>query len=135
MDKKYKDEFSCLGTFIAGEDEASFKSALKTAINQSIKPSKIVLELMDEAGKPIETDLPVAFFNNFTGHTVEEIIHFLVEYIKTMGNYGNTFHVLAINTFLFRFILKWNIIIADFAKTYKISWNERGSYSNITLYG
>ncbi len=77
MDKKYQDEFSCLGTFISGEDEASFKSALKTAINQSIKPSKIVLELMDEAGKPIETDLPVTFFNNFTGQTVEEIIHFL----------------------------------------------------------
>ncbi len=77
MDDEYMKEFSCLGTFLKAKSQDSFKKALGTAINQSIKPAKVILELLDEQGKPVETDLPVAFFNNFTGNTVAEIIHYL----------------------------------------------------------
>ena len=77
MDQKYLDDFNCLGTYLNAESQDNFKDALETAIQQSTEPAKVILEILDESNKPIETDLPVAFFNNFTGNTVEEIIHYL----------------------------------------------------------
>lgn len=77
MDDKYLDDFNCLGTYLNAESQDNFKDALETALNQSIEPATVILELMDDSNKPTETNIPVAFYNNFTGNTVEEIIHYL----------------------------------------------------------
>jgi Ca-activated chloride channel homolog len=77
MDQDFINNFSCLGSFLKAENRESFNKALITAVTQSIVPAKVILEILDQSDKPIETELPVAFYNNFTGNTIEEIIHYL----------------------------------------------------------
>ncbi len=77
METDLAKEFSCLGKFLNAEDPDNFKRILNTAINQSILPTTIRVEILDAANKPTETNLPVSFVNDFTGMAAKQFVHLL----------------------------------------------------------
>lgn len=77
MSKDYSKEFACLGTFLNAENPAKFKKALHDAIDQTILPTSVKVEILDASNQPTESNLPVSFINNFTGSTTKQFVHLL----------------------------------------------------------
>jgi Ca-activated chloride channel family protein len=77
MTEDYTENFGCLGTFLNAEDPSEFRSVLKKAVDQTIAPTSVRVEILDMANRPTETNLPVSFINDFTGTTAKQFVHLL----------------------------------------------------------
>lgn len=73
----YTKNFACLGKFLNAEEPDKFKSILHTAIDQSILPGSVKVEILDMANRPTETNLPVSFINNFIQTPTKQFVHIL----------------------------------------------------------
>ncbi len=73
----YSKNFACLGKFLNAEDPDKFKNILSVAINQSILPTSVKVEILDQANRPTETNLPVTFINNFIETPTKQFVHIL----------------------------------------------------------
>jgi len=76
MDKRYLEQFSCLGRFIDARNIVTFKSALTTVIRTTLRKTSVAVELLDEQNRRRETDVNVTFLNNFTGQAAYEFVHY-----------------------------------------------------------
>ncbi len=73
----YTKDFACLGKFLNARDPDKFKKILHTAIDQSILPTSVKVEILDQANRPTETNLPVSFINNFIQTPTKQFVHLL----------------------------------------------------------
>lgn len=76
MDKKFEDQFGCMGSFFDASDIADFRHALNKALFQSLGKTTVSVELLDADGKPRETDVNVSFINHFTQASAFEFVHY-----------------------------------------------------------
>ena len=76
MDKKFEEQFGCMGTFYDAANIGSFRKALNTALNQSLGKTTISVELLDIHSKPTETNVNVSFINRFTQISAFEFVHY-----------------------------------------------------------
>lgn len=80
MDKNYEEQFKCVGEFVDANNIRSFRSALNSAIKQSLQKATVSVELLDINNRPAETNVNVTFINSFTGDAQYEFVHYLDRY-------------------------------------------------------
>jgi len=76
MDKKFEEAFGCMGAFYDVANVREFRDALNKALFQSLEKTTASVELLDEAGRPTETDVNVSFINSFTNTSAFEFVHY-----------------------------------------------------------
>lgn len=77
MDKKFEEQFKCVGDFFDASDISAFRTALRGIVNKSLQRATVSVELLDSNDQPTETDINVTFLNNFTGQATYEFVHYL----------------------------------------------------------
>lgn len=76
MGKSFKNEFGCIGEFYDADDITSFRTALEKAITTTLEKTTVSVELLDEMGRPNETNINVSFINNFTKEPAFDFVHY-----------------------------------------------------------
>jgi Ca-activated chloride channel family protein len=82
LDKSWKKSFDCVGRFFDASKESDFTNILNIVISHVIDNTTAQVNLLDENGDPTETNVPLTFYNDFTGAAKYNYIH-------TMNAYGN----------------------------------------------
>ena len=80
MDKKFEEQFGCMGTFYDARNIGGFRKALNKALNQSLGKTTVSVELLDLYNRPTETNVNVSFINRFTQISAFEFIHYRDQY-------------------------------------------------------
>ena len=79
--KNFKESFDCVGTYFDATSEIEFNKALNVVISQALNSTTAQVNLLDEQGKPTETNVNMTFYDNFSGLIKYNFIH-------TMNNRG-----------------------------------------------
>lgn len=73
--KNFREQFECVGTYFDASNETEFRSALKVIISRTLNPTTAQVNLLDEYGKPTETNINMTFYDNFSGLPKYNFIH------------------------------------------------------------
>ena len=76
MDKKFEEQFGCMGSFYDAANISEFRNALDKAMFQSLGKTTVSIELLDINNQPRETDVNVSFINHFTQNSAFEFVHY-----------------------------------------------------------
>ena len=82
LDESWKKSFDCVGRFFDASKESDFTNILNIVISHVIDNTTVQVNLLDENRNPTETNVPLTFYNDFTGVAKYNYIH-------TMNAYGN----------------------------------------------
>jgi len=80
MDKKFEEQFGCMGSFYDAANISEFRVALDKALFQSLGKTTVSVELLDINNQPKETDVNVSFINHFTQISAFEFVHYRNEF-------------------------------------------------------
>jgi Ca-activated chloride channel homolog len=69
--------FKCVGTYFDATSERDFKKALNVVISQALNSTTLQVNLLDQAGKPTETDVNMTFYDAVSGKIMYNFIHTL----------------------------------------------------------
>ncbi|NVO20348.1 MAG: VWA domain-containing protein [Bacteroidetes bacterium] len=67
--------FNCVGSYFDATSERDFKKALNVVISQALNSTTMQVNLLDEAGKPTETDVNMTFYDAVSGKIMYNFIH------------------------------------------------------------
>lgn len=81
LDVDIRNSFSCIGNFYDASSENTFKQVLNIIITQVMNTTTCQVNLLDQNGKPLETDVAMSFHDSKTGRLKYNFIH-------TMNNRG-----------------------------------------------
>ncbi len=73
--------FNCVGTYFDATNEKDLRKALNRVISQALNSTTMQVNLLDQAGKPTETDASMTFTDINSGKVVYNFVH-------TMNNRG-----------------------------------------------
>jgi Ca-activated chloride channel homolog len=73
--------FNCVGTYFDATKEKDLRNALNVVISQALNSTTMQVNLLDESGRPTETDAAMTFTDIYSGKVVYNFIH-------TMNNRG-----------------------------------------------
>lgn len=82
LDPSVMDAFKCVGNFYDARDEATFKQVLGIVISQALNNTTTQVNLLDELNNPTETNVPMTFYDHFSGQVRYNFVH-------TMDSRGN----------------------------------------------
>jgi Ca-activated chloride channel family protein len=71
----YQKTFDCVGTYFNAANENSFKTILNVVISQALNNTTAQVNLLDNYGKPTETDVNMSFYDEFSGALKYNFIH------------------------------------------------------------
>ena len=75
--------FNCVGTYFDATNEKDLRKALNVVISQALNSTTMQVNLLDEAGRPTETDAAMTFTDLNTGKIIYNYIHrFQKKYYK-----------------------------------------------------
>lgn len=80
--EEYKKNFECVGTFYDAINPDEFKNILDVVISQVLNSTTAQVNLLDENEMPTETNVPLSFYDSFSGILQYNFIH-------TMNSRGN----------------------------------------------
>ncbi|HPS63475.1 MAG TPA: VWA domain-containing protein [Bacteroidales bacterium] len=75
--KNFRDQFECVGTYFDASDEKEFRNALNVIISRTLNPTTVHVNLIDEYGKPTETNVNMTFYDRISGKVKYNFIHSL----------------------------------------------------------
>ncbi len=75
--KNFKESFDCVGTYFDATSEIEFNKALNVVISQALNSTTAQVNLLDEQGRPTETNVNMTFYDNFSGMIKYNFIHTL----------------------------------------------------------
>jgi Ca-activated chloride channel family protein len=96
--KNFKTEFDCVGNYYDASSEEFYKTALSTVIAQALNSTTAQVNLFDSYGKPLETNVDMTFYDNFSGLVQYNLIH-------TLNKYGLP------DTLVLDPLMKYNIVV------------------------
>jgi Ca-activated chloride channel family protein len=70
------DALDCMGKYIDSQDANTFNKILNKSIESSLAKTTVSVELLNGAGKAVETNINVSFINTATGVSAYEFIHY-----------------------------------------------------------
>jgi Ca-activated chloride channel family protein len=82
LEPEVMDAFKCVGNFYDAKDEETFQEVLGIVVSQALNNTTAQVNLLDELNKPTETDVPMTFYDNFSGQIRYNFVH-------TIDNRGN----------------------------------------------
>lgn len=82
LEPNVMDAFKCVGNFYDAKDEATFQQVLGIVISQALNNTTTQVNLLDELNNPTETNVPMTFYDHFSGQIRYNFVH-------TMNSRGN----------------------------------------------
>ena len=82
LSEEYKKNFECVGTFYDARNPDEFKNILDVVISQVLNSTTAQVNLLDKNEMPTETNVPLSFYDSFSGILQYNFIH-------TMNSRGN----------------------------------------------
>lgn len=77
LDDSFAKSFSCVGNYFDASREEMFDQVLNIVISQALNNTTAQVNLLTTALKPLESDVPVSFFNESTGTEDYYFVHTL----------------------------------------------------------
>lgn len=77
LEKGANELFDCVGNYYNAADEKTFERVLGIVVTQVLDNTTAQVSLMDKNGKPLETDVPMTFYNHSSGGVLEHYVHTL----------------------------------------------------------
>jgi len=75
IDDGFKESFDCIGHYYNAGREEKFKEVLNVVISQALNSTTAQVNLLDQNGKPIETNVNMSFYDYFSGKLKNNYIH------------------------------------------------------------
>ena len=75
IDPEFKKTFDCVGYYYNAANEMKFREVLEIVITQVLNTTTAQVNLLDEDGKPTETDVNMTFYDAISGKIKNNIIH------------------------------------------------------------
>lgn len=75
LDLEFRESFECMGSFYDAGDEKRFASVLSIVISQALNNTTAQVNLIDQRGKPTETNVPMTFYSQTTGQLIHQFVH------------------------------------------------------------
>lgn len=75
LSEEYKKNFECVGTFYDARNPEQFKNILDVVISQVLNSTTAQVNLLDEYDKPTETNVPLSFYDAYSGILQYNFIH------------------------------------------------------------
>ena len=82
LDETYKKTFDCVGTYYDASKEKDFETVLQVVISHVLNSTTAQVNLLDESGKPTETNVNLTFYDKFSALAKYNFVH-------TMNHKGN----------------------------------------------
>ncbi len=73
--KNFAESFDCVGSYFDATDEKAFTRALNVVISRALNPTTAQVNLLDEYGKPTETNVNMTFYDNVSGKVENNFVH------------------------------------------------------------
>jgi Ca-activated chloride channel family protein len=74
---EFRTTYSCAGTFFNAQTREEFDKIMGLIISSALNATTAQISLLDNQGKPLETNVPVSVYSNTSGQIVESWIHTL----------------------------------------------------------
>ncbi|MFH1004357.1 MAG: VWA domain-containing protein [Bacteroidota bacterium] len=101
MDISFAEAFKCVGKYYDATTEIGFKNILNVVISQALNNTTTQVNLNDINGKPIETDVAMTFYDEFTEVIRYNFMHTLnikrnpdTIYVDPIGSYKLVVHTI-----------------------------------------
>jgi len=75
IDENFKRSFECMGQFYNASNPEQFSDFLNIVITQALNSTTAQVNLLDQYGKPTETDVALTFFDNLSGSVKHQFLH------------------------------------------------------------
>lgn len=82
LDERFTETFECVGRYYDANDEDRFKEVLNVVVSQALNTTTLQVDLLNEEGKPKESDVNMTFYDEFTMEMKYNFIH-------TINRFGN----------------------------------------------
>jgi Ca-activated chloride channel homolog len=73
--RDFRKSFDCVGTYFDATNEKEFVTALNIVISRALNPTSAQVNLLDQYGKPTETNVNMTFYDNLSGKIEYNFIH------------------------------------------------------------
>ncbi|WP_439879836.1 vWA domain-containing protein [Pontibacter sp. MBLB2868] len=73
---EYEQQLSCIGQYFNAADIKTFQNVLTEIVTQTLSETTVSVELLDEKGRPVETNVNMTFLNSVTGDTEYNYVHY-----------------------------------------------------------
>jgi Ca-activated chloride channel family protein len=73
--KDFAASFDCVGSYFDATDEKEFTNALNIVISRALNPTTAQVNLLDQYGKPTETNVNMTFYDNLSGKVEYNFVH------------------------------------------------------------
>lgn len=73
--RDFSTAFDCVGTYFDASSEAQFSKALKIVISQVLNSTTAQVNLLDDFGRPTETNVNMTFYDHISGKMLHNYIH------------------------------------------------------------
>jgi len=73
--KNFSESFDCVGSYFDATSEKEFTRALNVVISRALNPTTAQVNLLDQYGKPTETNVNMTFYDNLSGKIEYNFIH------------------------------------------------------------
>jgi Ca-activated chloride channel family protein len=78
--QNFAKEFECVGDYYDGSTEEQFQKALKIVISYALNSTSCQVNLLDQAGNPTETNIPMTFYNKMNNIIIINLcIHLIIK--------------------------------------------------------
>ncbi len=75
--RDFREEFECVGHYFDGSSESEFEASLNIIISQIISSTTSQVNLLDVYESPSESNVPVTFYDHYTGKIKHSFVHTL----------------------------------------------------------
>jgi len=75
-EKEFGKQLECLGQYYNAADVKTFRTILNDVVAQTLAKTTVAINLTDEAGKPVESNVNMTFINSITGQLEHNYVHY-----------------------------------------------------------
>ncbi|WP_019948070.1 vWA domain-containing protein [Hymenobacter aerophilus] len=75
-EREFGKQLECLGTYYNAADVSTFRTILNDVVAQTLAKTTVAVNLTDERGRPVESDVNLTFVNNVTGQPEYNYVHY-----------------------------------------------------------
>lgn len=75
--EEFQKQFECVGQYYNAADIKTFSNVLDDVVTTALSTTTVSVELKDEQGKPVETNVNMTFINTVTGEPEYNYVHYL----------------------------------------------------------
>lgn len=74
---EYEQQLNCIGQYFNAADVKTFENVLTEIVTQTLSETTVSVELQDENGRSVETNVNMTFLNSLTGVPEYNFVHYL----------------------------------------------------------